>query len=265
MSCPSLRVSISSIQNGDARFFCAPEFAESQAFAGCIDGMGGRPRLPVGSLLCDGDRPLFLAVGNGVMPWPGLPHAVMGCWLRALADMCDTAGDGITLSAAKTGLSIAWVTLSDKGSVGQREDASGPLIARLARETLAVGYTQGYLLPDNVAELKALVVDLALTQEYDVIFTTGGTGLGPRDTTPEAVSGLLEKRLYGFEQAMMTASLSKTPHAMLSRAVAGTLGRSLLITLPGSRKAVAENLEAVLPAVAHAVAKLQGDDTSCGG
>ena len=86
----------------------------------------------------------------------------------------------------------------------------------------------------------------------------------PRDTTPEAVSGVLEKRLYGFEQAMMAASLQKTHNAVISRAVVGTLGGSLIVTLPGSRKAVAENLEAVLPAVAHTVAKLQGDPADCG-
>jgi molybdenum cofactor synthesis domain-containing protein len=123
---------------------------------------------------------------------------------------------------------------------------------------------QGYLLPDEGAALKALLTDLALTQRYDVVFTTGGTGLGPRDVTPEATLAVIEKRLHGFEQAMMAASLCKTPHAVISRAVAGTLGTCIIINMPGSRKAVLENMQAVLPALAHASAKLRGDKADCG-
>ncbi len=228
-----------------------------------VSGLGLRPWLPVGTVLQGaGGTPLLRVVANASLPAPGVVHAVRGIWALPLQDIPQT--DALDLEPVKTGLSVAWVTLSDKGAAGQREDESGPLIERLVRESLSVGHAQGFLLPDSVRELKRTIVDLALEQGYDFIITTGGTGVGPRDTTPEAVSGVLEKRLYGFEQAMMAASLQKTHNAVISRAVVGTLGGSLIVTLPGSRKAVAENLEAVLPAVAHTVAKLQGDPADCG-
>jgi len=165
----------------------------------------------------------------------------------------------------KQGLSLAWVTLSDKGAAGQRQDASGPLIEDIVRSRQELAHAQGFVLPDELGAIKALLVDLALVQGYDLLCTTGGTGLAPRDVTPEATLAVIDKRLPGFERAMTEVSLRKTPHAAISRAVAGTLGRALILNLPGSRKAVAECLEAVLPAVGHAVAKLQGDPADCGG
>ena len=119
--------------------------------------------------------------------------------------------------------------------------------------------------PRLVEELRALLVDLALNQGYDVICTSGGTGVGPRDISPQVTSAVLDYPLPGFSMAMMQASLAKTPHAAISRAVAGVLGQSIIINLPGSRKAVVENLEAVLPALPHALDKLHGDPADCGG
>ena len=130
--------------------------------------------------------------------------------------------------------------------------------------TLAARHEQGFMIPDDPQALRALVMELALGQGYDLILTSGGTGLAPRDTTPEALLPLFERRLPGFEQAMMQASLAKTPTAAVSRAVAGTLGRTIVITLPGSRKAVSENLAAILPALGHALEKLHGDPSDCG-
>lgn len=112
--------------------------------------------------------------------------------------------------------------------------------------------------------LKATLVDCCLFQGFDLVFTTGGTGVGPRDITPEVTLPLLDKRLPGFERAMTQISLAKTPHAMISRAVAGTMGAALVVNLPGSPKAVRENLHAILPALKHAVEKLQGDQRDCG-
>ena len=102
-------------------------------------------------------------------------------------------------------------------------------------------------------------------QGYDIICTSGGTGVGPRDITPQTVAPLLDLELPGFATAMMLESLKKTPHAAISRAVCGVLGPSIVITLPGSRKAVLENLAAVLPALPHALDKLHGDPADCGG
>lgn len=160
--------------------------------------------------------------------------------------------------------SLAWITLSDKGAAGLRPDESGPLMAELVRSGLALHHEQGFLIPDEANALRALVLELSLGQGYDLILTSGGTGLSPRDATPEALLPLFDRRLPGFEQAMMTASLGKTPTAALSRAVSGTIGKTIVLTLPGSRKAVRENLEAVLPALPHALEKLHGDLSDCG-
>jgi len=126
-----------------------------------------------------------------------------------------------------------------------------------------VSCTASFLLPDEPGQLKALLAALALEHGFDLILTSGGTGLAPRDTAPEATLAVIERRLPGFERAMTAASLEKTPHAMLSRAVAGTLGESVIINLPGSPKAVAEIVHAIAPALAHAVDKLQGDTSDC--
>ena len=159
---------------------------------------------------------------------------------------------------------LAWITLSDKGAAGLRVDESGPLMAADTRAKLPLCHEQGFMIPDDPQTLRPLVMELALGQGYDLILTSGGTGLAPRDTTPEALLPIFERRLPGFEQAMMQASLAKTPTAAISRAVAGTLGRTIVITLPGSRKAVSENLAAILPALGHALEKLHGDPSDCG-
>ncbi len=230
----------------------------------------GKPAsLVVGSLIGPADAPWFrvlrvewfnpLGAAPGMESLPGVRVEVLENAPRELA-----AGERLELSVAKTGLTLAWVTLSDKGWLGKREDASGPAIDSMTREQLQVGFSRGFLLPDNVNGLRALLTDLALTQGFDLVLTTGGTGLAPTDLTPEATLAVIDKRLPGMERAMLQASLQKTPHAMISRAVAGSLGQSLIINMPGSLKAVRENLEAVLPALGHALAKLQGDPSDCG-
>ena len=188
-------------------------------------------------------------------------HA-LSCFLAEA--VCGHPGGEVPLVPCRGGVTLAWVTLSDKGAAGLREDESGPRIGHFLADVLPLAYSQGFILPDNPDALRALVADLALHQGYDLVVTTGGTGLGPRDTTPEALLPLLQHRLPGFEQAMMAASLAKTPHAAISRAFVGTMGQSLVMALPGSKKAVRENLEAVAQALAHALAKLQGDPADCG-
>lgn len=189
------------------------------------------------------------------------PHSQICPLLEALTSI--EAGTR-TLAARREHWALAWITLSDKGAAGLRADESGPLMAADTRAALPLRHEQGFIIPDDPQALRALVTELALGQGYDLILTSGGTGLAPRDTTPEALLPLFERRLAGFEQAMMQASLAKTPTAALSRAVAGTLGSTIVITLPGSRKAVAENLAAVLPALGHALDKLHGDPSDCG-
>lgn len=212
------------------------------------------------------DAPMLKMTGWAWLPDSVGAHAVRRPLLTALCDITPrTAGTALTLETQKTGHSLAWITLSDKGALGLREDRSGPAIAERMDRALPLCHSQGYLLPDDARMLRALLTDLALNQGYDVICTTGGTGLSPRDITPQVTASLLDMSLPGFTQAMLAASLAATPHAAVSRAAAGVLGNAIIINLPGSRKAVLENLAAVLPALPHALDKLHGDPTDCGG
>lgn len=191
----------------------------------------------------------------------GVPGAK--AWVAEVLDVLPDTGD-FDLKIEKTGYSVAYVTLSDKGSAGLREDKGGPMIAELISDALPVSTVHGFLIPDEYGDLKALLMHLAYTSRFDIIITTGGTGVGPRDVSPEATLAVIEKRLPGFERAITSISLTKTPHAMISRGVAGTLGGSIIINVPGSPKAVKESLNAVIPAIKHAVDKLQGDQADCG-
>ncbi|TVR00806.1 MAG: MogA/MoaB family molybdenum cofactor biosynthesis protein [Desulfovibrionales bacterium] len=227
------------------------------------------PPLPnVGAVLNRPGDPGGLRV-VGKFRWPGSGPgrpSREGCWVQARQALYVESGVHVW-AVTKCGFSLAWITLSDKGYVGGREDQAGPLIAQLVDANrggpLQVAYAQGFLLPDDPKRLRALLAELALEQGYDLLVTTGGTGVAPRDTTPETTLAVIEKRLPGMEAAMLQASLRKTPHAVISRAVVGILGQSLIINLPGSPKAVRENLEALLPALEHTLAKLHGDPTDC--
>lgn len=218
--------------------------------------------LRAGIYLSDEQGPLLQSLTCHRIPGGGEAPARTMRYFSALRDFPGGVAQG--LRATRQGWSSAWITLSDKGARGEREDTAGPLVGKLTSETLDVSLTLGYLLPDDQGPLQALLADLALVQGVDLILTTGGTGVAPRDVAPDATLAVIEKRLPGFERAMTLESLSKTPHAVISRAVAGTLGQSLIVNLPGSPKAVRECLGAVLPAVRHTLEKLQGDPSDCG-
>ena len=236
----------------------APEYAVQLVAAG-----GRLPRLAAGTTLTPPPGgPALRIIAAGDRPGDGDVPASPTLTARVVTAGGLPAGE-TAFSVAKSGPAVAWITLSDKGSQGLRADAAGPAIAALCAERLAPSLVQGHIIPDDPARLKALLTDLALTQGFDLIVTTGGTGLAPRDTTPEATLAVIERRLAGFEAAMLAASLAKTPHGMISRAVAGTLGPAILVNLPGSPKAVRENLAALLPAIPHALDKLHGDPADC--
>lgn len=206
--------------------------------------------------------------GEALFQITGFQWKSNGLWSRspiltALRDLPPGEIRGLSLDGSKSSLAV--ITLSDKGSRGLREDKSGPEIACLLQNFLDLSLIKSFLLPDDLYLLRALLADLALNQKFDLIVTTGGTGIGGRDITPEACSVLLDARLPGFDQAMMAASLLETPNAMLSRAGAGLIGRSLVISLPGSLKAARCNLKAALPALKHALEKARGDNSDCGG
>jgi len=154
-------------------------------------------------------------------------------------------------------LTVSILTISDKGARGQRYDESGQAIRDIFSEldSEIVNYE---IVPDELDVIGRKLAEWADTGDTDVIITTGGTGLGERDITPEATMSVVERVVPGLAEAMRIVSLSKTPMAMLSRATAGIRGRSLIINLPGSPKAVRECLEVVLPAIPHAIDIIKG-------
>jgi molybdenum cofactor synthesis domain-containing protein len=154
------------------------------------------------------------------------------------------------------------LTVSDRSSRGEREDASGPALRRwLEKRGVKTGRLE--IVPDEGDRIAAVLRNWADEEEFELILTTGGTGLSPRDVTPEATLAVVERTIPGFGERMRSRSLEKTPMAVLSRAVAGVRKRSLIINLPGSPKGAVENLEAVWDAVPHAVEKIRGDESEC--
>jgi molybdopterin adenylyltransferase len=158
---------------------------------------------------------------------------------------------------------VAIITLSDKGAKGEREDESGKAIREMlsGMNALVAHYE---VLPDEKQRIVEVLSRLSDSGTIDLIITTGGTGVSARDVTPEATLAVIDRELPGMAEAMRAASLKKTPHAMISRAVAGIRKQALIVNLPGSPKAVRENLAVILPALSHAIEKINGDPRECG-
>ena len=158
---------------------------------------------------------------------------------------------------------IGIISISDRCYKGECEDKSGPAIAECVSN---LSDKNEYLLvPDEKELIKDAIISLADERNADVIFTTGGTGFAPRDITPEATKEVIEKEVPGISEAIRAKSLEITERAMLSRAVSGIRGKTLIINLPGSPKAVRESIAVVLPILEHAVETLSGNTQSCGG
>jgi molybdenum cofactor synthesis domain-containing protein len=155
------------------------------------------------------------------------------------------------------------LTLSDKGARGEREDTSGPMLQQLLTE-------QGFkvkayqIIPDQQLLIEAILTKWVDEKGIDLIVTTGGTGVSPSDRTPEATHRVIDLEIPGIAEAMRQASLAKTKQAIWSRGIAGIRKESLIINLPGSEKGAKENIEAVLPALAHGLYKLKGGTADCG-
>ncbi len=158
---------------------------------------------------------------------------------------------------------VGVITISDRVSRGEAEDESGQVIKSMVRQIQAepVAYV---LIPDEAELITEELIRMCDELALDLIVTTGGTGLGPRDVTPDATLQVIEREVPGICEAMRAEGLKKTPHAVLSRAVAGVRRKSLIINLPGSPKAVEECLGVVLPALPHAIEVIRGEVTECG-
>lgn len=158
----------------------------------------------------------------------------------------------------------AILTLSDKGARGERVDESGPaLVAWLAEH--GVETVQSLIIPDDLDTIVSTLTEWADADLADLILTTGGTGVSPRDVTPEATMRVADRLIPGIGELMRLKSMEKTVMASLSRAVGGIRKGTLIINLPGSPKGARENLEAVWPVIGHAVEKIRGDQSDCGG
>lgn len=148
-------------------------------------------------------------------------------------------------------------TISDSCAAGKRQDTSGPRV-RAMLEDAGYRVLRTAVIPDDQTAIQEALIEAADTLGAELIITTGGTGLSPRDVTPEATRAVVDREIPAIPQAMLWASLSITPRAMLSRAIAGTRGGSLILNLPGSEKAARENLAAVLDTLDHALKMLHG-------
>ena len=158
--------------------------------------------------------------------------------------------------------SVGIITVSDKGAAGVRKDLSGPEIKKIIT-SLPAEVKIYEIVQDSKEMIANKIKQFVDDKELDLIITTGGTGVSLKDLTPEATREVIEKEIPGMAEVMRMEGLKKTPHAMISRAVVGIRHQSLIVNLPGSPKAVRENLLAILPALPHTLLKIKGDETEC--
>jgi len=157
---------------------------------------------------------------------------------------------------------IGVLTISDKGSRGERKDESGEIAVKLL-EGEGFSTIKRRIVPDDRKQIADTLIQWVDNDGFSLVITSGGTGLSPTDVTPQAMLKVIDYQVPGISEAMRAASLKKTAHGMLSRAIAGVRGTCLIINLPGSPGGVKDNLSVVLPALKHALLKLGGDTTDC--
>lgn len=205
--------------------------------------------------LCHHKCAIYYAAGDCVMPREGIFGVVRG-------NGEIKVGDEVKVTKKK-GITVCVVTLSDKGSVGQRTDETGPAVAKMLSDKLDVCFTRMEMLPDEQDQLESTLKYLCDHQKFDLVVTNGSTGVSPRDIAPDATLKVIDRRIPGFEEAMRMESFKKTERALISRAVVGHRGNTLIINLPGSPRGAVENLEVVIGSISHAIAKIQGSQEDC--
>lgn len=154
----------------------------------------------------------------------------------------------------------AVVTISDKGYAGTREDVSGPVLAELVHE-MGADVVRRHIVPDELERIAQLLATLADDVQVDLVMTTGGTGVTPRDVTPEATRDVIEREMPGLAEALRFEGYRRTPLAVISRGIAGIRGRTLIVNLPGNPKAVREGMETLSPILPHTVQMIRGEHT----
>ena len=228
--------------------------------------------LPVGTLLrcndvllemtqigkeCHSHCEIYKKMGDCIMPREGV-------FARVIEPGTITVGDEMVIEKREGHFpwQAAVITLSDKGSAGQRKDESGPAIAKRLADS---GYdvVEELLIPDDERVLKQELMRLCDQRQLDLILTTGGTGCSPRDTTPEATLAVADRNVPGIAEAMRAASLKITPHAMISRAASVIRGKTLIINLPGSPRACMENMDVFMDTIPHAMGLLRNEVHDC--
>ncbi len=245
------------------------DFAENLAVSGVdLAGLGLGSRLRLGDeaevvltqlgKVCHARCAIYFQAGDCIMPRRGIFARVLRCGTIERGAPVE-----ILAEVSRDTIQAVVLTISDKGSRGEREDTAGPAVARRLEEELGAHVYATEILPDKGELIEERLRHYAGGHSIDLVVTAGGTGFSPRDVTPEAVRNVVERFTPGLDEAMRLASAGKTSRAWLSRAVSGIRNRTLIVSLPGSERAATENIDAVLPALGHGLKKLRGDESDC--
>jgi molybdenum cofactor synthesis domain-containing protein len=202
---------------------------------------------------------IYATAGDCIMPRVGL-------FARVTEGGDVRPGDSVVVAeqVPRSMFQAVVLTISDRCSRGEAQDTAGPAVAAMLDQTGSFHTYRQKILPDEREAIEESLRHYSDGHGIDLVLTVGGTGFSPRDVTPEATRAVLERFAPGLDEAMRAASLAKTPSAMVSRGVSGVRAATLIVNLPGSRKAATENLGVILPALPHALGKLRGDPTECG-
>lgn len=205
--------------------------------------------------ICHHRCAIYHLAGDCVMPREGIFGVVRGSGELSVGDEIENLG--------KKGFSVGIITLSDRASKGEYEDKTGPAIEEFLKSNIETSFIRRDIIADEKSLLEANLKDFADTQNFDLIITNGSTGVSPRDIAPDVTLPLIERRLSGFEEVMRAESFKVTKTAIVSRAICGIRGNSLIINLPGSPKGAIENLSVIMPAIEHTIKKINGDKSDC--